>query len=409
MKNMHKNDTASMEDNIEKMPEPKIKNRKELHQFLEEATARTYELEKEYRWLDEDINMVKSYIIESHKPLSDLSVTNYKIRISKTDDSTLSIVKFKKKDEREFSTLYVDTFNERFWTIHTVDKSAVVDPFIDRMAKNEIKKDYVWFPSQYMEQFKEIGTPRGITIQYREAVESGENGRIGNLSMKMWGSASGDVLELFRKLSSIRSLKEITSDRQLDYILGVCEGLSHSSPLSGICIKYVKENNGSEYFVLDDIMHKGKFTARGGNSIDGHLYLLRTAKEEYATTIRYIEEEVAMEPKKTNFLKISGHPVTIVLSRSIEDIAAFSREITSCRNPFRFLGFPRYESEDFTAITGVDLHTGGRLNLEISHEWMRLYLPAGSCGNTIVRFYSLIQHNYDSNAALEGIEYGRLF
>lgn len=405
---IHRNDTTSIEDDIEKIPEPKIKNRKELHQFLEEATARTYELEREYQWLEEDINMVKSYIIESHKSLSDLSVTKYKTKISKTDDPTLFIVKFKKKDVKKFSTLYVDTINERFWTIHTVDKSAVVDPFIDKIAKNEIKKDYVWFPSQYMEQFKEKGIPRGITIQYTEAMKLDKDERIGNLSMKLWGLSAGDVLELFRKLSSIRSLLQGTSDRQLDYILGVCEGLSHSSPVSGIGIKYVVEND-EEYYVLDDIMHKGKFTARGGNSIDGHLYLLRDAKKDYAATIEYIEEEVALRYTKANFLNVSGHPITIVLSRPIEDIAAFSQEIISCRNPFRFLGFPRYESEDFVAITGVDLHTGGKLNLEISPGWMRLYLPKGSCGNTIARFYSLIQHNYDSNATLEGVEYGRLF
>jgi len=400
-------DDVTPEDDIEKIPEPKIKNRKELHQFLEWAITKTYELEREYQELEEDTNMVKSYVIESHKPLKELTVPKYKVKISKTDDSTLFVVKFKREDVKKFSTLYVDVLNERFWTIHTVEKSAVVDLFIDKIAKNEIKKDYIWFPSQYMERFKEKGFPRAITIQYAEVLRL-EDKKIGNLSMKLWGSAAGDVLELFRKLSRIKSEIQQTTDNQLYNILGVCEGLSHSSPVSGIGIKYVVENDQS-HFILDDIMHKGKFTARGGNSIDGHLYLLRTAKEEYVNTITYIEEEVTMGLIKSNFLKMSGHPLIIVLSRSIEDIHSFSQEVTSCRNPFRFLGFPRYESEDFIAITGVDLHTGGKLNLEMSHDWIRLYLPKGSCGNTVARFYSLVQHNYDSNAKLEGVEYGRLF
>jgi hypothetical protein len=63
----------------------------------------------------------------------------------------------------------------------------------------------------------------------------------------------------------------------------------------------------------------------------------------------------------------------------------------------------------FSSITGVDLHTGGKLNLELLQDWIRLYLLRGSCGNTVAKFYSVIQHNYDSNAKLEGIEYGRLF
>lgn len=403
------NDVVNLEDDLEKIPEPKIKNRKELHQFLEWVITKTYELEREYQWLEEDTNMVKSYIIESHKPLTELATSNYKVKVLKTDDSTLFVVRFKRKDMKRFSTLYADTLNERFWTIHTVEKSAVIDPFIDKIAKTEIKKDYVWFPSQYMERFKEKGSPRSITIQYSEVTGTDEEKLIGTLSMKLWGSAAGDVLELFRKLSHIKSAIQQQSNEQLYHILGVCEGLSHSSPVSGIGITYVVETDESQQFVLDDIMHKGKFTARGGNSIDGHLYLLRTAKEDYFTAIKYIEEEIAIRFKKVGPLKVSGHPLTIVLSRPIEDVESFSQEVTSCKNPFRFSGFLRYASEDFAAITGVDLHTGGKLNLEIANGWIRLYLPRGSCGNTIARFYSLIQHNYDSNAKLEGVEYGNLF
>ena len=395
-------DDAPPEEDLKKVEEPKIRKRRELHQFLEWVMTKTYELERDYQQLEEDVNMVKSYIIESHSPPTALTCPGYIIRVSRTDDPTLFVVKFRRKDVKRFSTLYIDTINDRFWTIHTVEKSTVADPFIDKIAKNEVEKDYVWFPSQYLERFTEKGFPKGITIQYSELMGD-EDRTIGNLSMKLWGSAAGGVLELFRALPKMRS--ELP-DTGLSTILEVCEGLSHSSPLSGIEIKYVI--NG-EQFVLTDIAHRGKLTARGGNSIDGHLYLLRSAKEDYSRTIAYIEEEIAMGFDKVSPPRPQGHPVTIVLTRPIEDLNTFSNEITSCRYPFRFLGFPCYEFEDFVAITGVDLHTGGKLNLELSQDWIRLYLLRGSCGNTVARFYSVIQHNYDSNAKLEGIEYGRLF
>lgn len=397
-------------DTIQAIEEPKIENRKDLHEFLEVAIAKTYELEKKYQRLKEDINMVKSYIVESHKPVTSLSLENYTIKISKTEDSTLHVVKFKKnnknKKDKKFSTLYVDTYNPRFWTIHTVEKSEVIDPFIDKIARHKINKDYVWFPSQYMERFAEMGSPRSISIQFSELITKEEE-QIGDLSMKLWGSASSGVFKLFRNLSKIRS---IITQKELAHILEECEGLSYSSPLSGIGIKCTANgSSGSEQFILDDIGHKGKFTARGGNSIEGHLFLLRHTKNEYADTIKYIEEEIAIAPAKTRPLTLSGHPVTIFLTRSIDDIHSISQEVISCRYPFRFLGFPRYEFEDMVAITGVDLHTGGKLNIEITPDWIRLYLSKGACGNTVIRFYSLIQHNFDSNAQLEGIEYGRLF
>lgn len=48
-----------LEEEVEEIPEPKIKNRKELHQFLELIVNKIYELEKEYRRLEEELNMVK--------------------------------------------------------------------------------------------------------------------------------------------------------------------------------------------------------------------------------------------------------------------------------------------------------------------------------------------------------------
>ena len=51
----------------------------------------------------------------------------------------------------------------------------------------------------------------------------------------------------------------------------------------------------------------------------------------------------------------------------------------------------------------MDLHAGGKLNLELSQDWIVMYLIKGLCGNTVVRFYSVVQHVYDSKAKLGGI------
>jgi len=396
-------------DEINKVKQPEIRNRMDLHRFLEVVVNKTYELEKEYQRLEEDLNMVKSYIIESHKPVNELTASGYTIRVSKTNDPTLFIVNFKKTDMSKFSTLYVDVFDDRFWTAHTVEKSAIADPFIGKIARTEIKNDYIWLPSQYMGRFKEKGIPRGITLQYSEIMGDEEEKLIGDLSMKLWGAASGDVLELFRNLPHIKALIQKGDEEKLYHILDVCEGLAHSSPLSGIGITYTSKDDEDSIYVLDDIIYKGKFTARGGNSIDSHLYLIRNTKEEYANVIRYIEEEIAMGLVHNSPLRMTGHPISIILSREIEDIELFSNELISCKYPFRLWGIPRYVTKDVVAITGVDLHTGGKLNLELSSDWIRLYLHKNSCGNTIARLYSIIQHHYDSNATLEGVEYGSLF
>ena len=45
---------------IDEVKRPEIRNRRDLHRFLEIAVNKTYELEKEYQRLEEDLNMVKS-------------------------------------------------------------------------------------------------------------------------------------------------------------------------------------------------------------------------------------------------------------------------------------------------------------------------------------------------------------
>lgn len=385
-----------------------INDRKELKQYLEEVLNKTYDIVKEYQRLDVDINMVKSYLVESHSKIMNLkNLDSYQIDIKETKDPTLFIIKFKKEGWADYCSLYADTFDERFWTIHTVEKSTLVDPFINKIAKDQIKKDHVWFPSQYMEKFGLKGKTKNITIQHRELMN--EEPPVGDLSMKLSGSSTGSVLELLRKLPEIRTMIQGLSNVELDRILKVSKDLAHSSPISGIGIKYIADNKDICRYILDDITFTGKFTARGGNSIDGHLHLLRMSKENYAATIKYIEDEISIGLEKSHPLKMTGNPIEIILSRPIENLNAFSDLLISCKQPFRLLGFPRYESDNFVAINAVDLHTGSKLNIEISNNWIRLYLLKGSCGNTVARFYSLMQHYYDSNAKLEGIEYGELF
>ncbi len=400
----------TFENEVSNFSDPKksISDRKELKQYLDEVLNKTYELVKEYQRLDVDINMVKSYLIESHSKIKNLhNLDSYQIDVQETRDPTLFIIKFKKEGWPNYCNLYADTFDERFWTIHTVEKSSLVDPLINKIAKDQIKKDHIWFPSQYMEKFGLKGITKNITIQHRELIN--DEPPVGDLSMKFSGSSTGSVLELLRKLPEIRAIIQSSSNIELSRILRVSEDLAHSSPISGIGIKYIVENQELHKYVLDDITFTGKFTARGGNSIDGHLHLLRKAKDNYAATIKFIEDEIAMGLEKSHPLRMTGNPIEIILSRPIENLNTFSDLLISCKQPFRLLGFPRYESDDFVAINGVDLHTGGRLNLEISNNWIRLYLLKGSCGNTVARFYSLMQHYYDSNAKLEGIEYGELF
>jgi hypothetical protein len=47
-------------------------------------------------------------------------------------------------------------------------------------------------------------------------------------------------------------------------------------------------------------------------------------------------------------------------------------------------------------VKAVDLHSGWSLSFELNPEMIRAYLPQGSCGNSILRFYTNLQHRHDA-------------
>ena len=51
-------------------------------------------------------------------------------------------------------------------------------------------------------------------------------------------------------------------------------------------------------------------------------------------------------------------------------------------------------------VTALDLHVANRITFEVAPDFIRVYLPDGTCGNPIVRLYTNLQHYYDSQVVL---------
>jgi hypothetical protein len=67
--------------------------------------------------------------------------------------------------------------------------------------------------------------------------------------------------------------------------------------------------------------------------------------------------------------------------------------------PQRLWGQPAV-AEGEALVEAVDLHVGQRIGIELGHDWMRVYLHAGSCGNTVARLISNLQTRFDGALAL---------
>jgi hypothetical protein len=57
---------------------------------------------------------------------------------------------------------------------------------------------------------------------------------------------------------------------------------------------------------------------------------------------------------------------------------------------------------DYSAVSQiVDLHTGGQFSLEIHPDLISLYLAEGTCGNSVARFYTNLQHTLGASFRVE--------
>ena len=49
-------------------------------------------------------------------------------------------------------------------------------------------------------------------------------------------------------------------------------------------------------------------------------------------------------------------------------------------------------------VHAVDLHIGAPISFEVTPELIRVYLPSGTCANSVLRLYANLQHFYDAEA-----------
>jgi len=111
------------------------------------------------------------------------------------------------------------------------------------------------------------------------------------------------------------------------------------------------------------------------------------------------EDVTTLQDNYAGGASFAGMPIGIQFSRPIPDLPAFCEELFSSRAPFRLWGQPAV-TEDEALVEAVDLHAGQRITIEVGHDWMRVYLYAGSCGNTIARLISNLQTRFDGALAL---------
>lgn len=326
----------------------------------------------------------KSFVLEVHTddPSAYLAEIAGRGNVEGTDDAFLSRVFASAAGE-----FWVDRLQPRFWVFHTIAPSAPAAAWLTECVESRRDTDWMWLPSAHLRYIAPDALPRRVGTKFDGKRLVGSDDAARDLRVQLSGSHAERLLDRIADLPEYKSAVSFNS----------------------IEVDIDDEDLGS---LRESVRRWGAFAAHG-EQFAHHAQFVQLVISRYAHLVESIEalalqfkplpavdSTLEMTPDlEGGGASFAGMPIGIRFSRPIPDLPAFCEELFSSRAPFRLWGRPAV-TEDRALVEAVDLHVGQRIGMELGHDWMRVYLRAGSCGNTVARLISNLQMRFDGALTL---------
>ncbi len=317
----------------------------------------------------------KTYVVEAHATDPVEGLAGLPGAIEPTDDAYL----FRLVTPE--GPYWIDQLNERFWRFHTDVPNRVAYPILRDWISSRRDLDWMWLPSEHLRHLWPGAISRRVRTDFRGREFLGANVRAREMRVQLFGQ---------------------DAERLLDIISGIPD---YSSAVSFDGIETQIEDASFGY-VKEGVNRMGRFAA-SGDSPELHFQFVDAVVDRYSRLVELCEQRaigwVGQAESDEGGGIMTGGPLVIRFRREIEDVEAFADELTSSRGPFRLWGLVEVK-RGVAEVEAVDLHVGQTLELDIASTWMRIYLRQGSCGNTVARLISNLQHRFDGALFLEDPE-----
>ena len=265
---------------------------------------------------------------------------------------------------------WVDQLDERFWSFHTDMHAHEARAFLRNHVERRRDLDWMWLPSGHLRNAWPSSEPRRVRTRFE-----------GNRFL----SDDSTARDLRVATGWARCRRNCsTSSRPMSATGRPCSYESVQNTL-------VDQDLGT---LTEGLYRMGRFAAFG-DSFELHMAFVRAVVTRYRSFVELCERKaIAWSTLGDGGVVVDGGPLVIKFSRSIDNPARFVDELLAVRRPFRLWGIVEFVG-DMAQIEAVDLHVGQRLRLDVGRDWLRVYLERGSCGNTVARLVSNLQHHFD--------------
>jgi hypothetical protein len=274
-------------------------------------------------------------------------------------------------------SFFVDVLTPRYWLFHTTSSAAWAGKFMRDAIGNSTDLDRCWFPWELLKQvMKTGGRPKWFKSDFLgNDLLPADNVAARRMRMQFEGDDASDVLDIL-----------VGTDR-----------LKPATALSQVAT----EVSGAGLGTNDELVtNAGRFVARG-QSFELHVGFVGQAITTYAGLVSRTEDRYGFRwhAEEGVGLRFDGEPVLVELGREIKDMDRFVTGLFAAREPFRLWAVPNFVSDSYVEAEVVDLHVGQHFRMDISPNFLRLFLPASACGNTVLRLVTNLQHRF--NATIE--------
>lgn len=332
---------------------------------------------------------LKTHVLEAHgattageaREALEAAVGSDSAELCGTNDATLFLltVSIIGEEGHEDAGFWVDTANPRFWLLHSKTKAKPTTHALRGLIAHNPRLDVAWLPRHQLRSVQHSYNPFGFRLGFDE--------------------------RLFYKGRDVAELQEPTHKLAVEHAGVGAEGmyaLLEGNELTRRAMAVAEVAFWERGEVGTQIMRLGRDgrLQSQGPSLDSHLGAAHRLLTGYERFIRGLEKLFALRVSEgdNGDVVIEGRPLSVEATKPEGfEFEQLVQRLLSGVEPFRLLGSIDWRQEDLAWVEAVDLHTGTPVRLDLTPDWVRMYLGAGLCGNTLARFVTNLQRSYNAD------------
>jgi hypothetical protein len=173
---------------------------------------------------------------------------------------------------------------------------------------------------------------------------------------------------------------------------------ARTNALAGVGSVVREEGIGEAHVVAD---FRGTFVF-GAGDFEVAASVLWNALRRYESFITSLEERhrLTVEPGPEGGLSVDGDVAVIDFPDERIDVEPVIAGLFTAKEPFRLWAVPKQIGDEEWEANCVDLHVGQQIRLEVSPHRVRVLMDEQTCGNTLARMLTNLQHHLDARTEL---------